>query len=619
MIARGEPLDATLDQLCVHIEPLLDGGSCTILSVDAAGLIHPLAAPSFPEAYRTALDGIPVGPDVGSCGTAIYHNVPVTVEDIEHDPKWAAFKTLALPLGWRACCSVPLTNEQGKVLGAIALYFRERRGPTLAERNVLKACVGLCELAMRRHERVLARERRATLDALTGLPNRAAFDDALSRMRCELPGSWGLLIVDIDNLKTTNDTFGHDVGDALLRVASRQIAQSLVPDTTFRIGGDEFVAIIQDKTALQDLERKASCVFDALAAPAECAGHTILPKATIGGAILAPQDLQPENVHRHADFALYHAKETKRGGFILYWSGIGTKITHRRTAIRDVTLALQEGRMEAWYQPVFRLDTMKVAGLEALSRMTNAFGTALPASLFQEAFDDAHVATELTAHILDIVAKDIRKWLDAGLPVPTVSINVTSADFYKGSLLPQIEHSLGAAGIPLHHLAIEVTENAYIGQRDRVVAEGIEQLRLKRVRVALDDFGTGFAALTHLLTVPVDSLKIDRSFVRRLDPGDPGIPIIKGILQIAGDLGISVIAEGIETEDQASVLRDMGCLLGQGYTFGKPAERDAITALLREHGDASLDAAAFEPPMARFKNRRAAIGGSFFSALRQAT
>ncbi|MEN5298501.1 GGDEF domain-containing protein [Brucella sp. TWI559] len=584
LIARGNPLKQTLEQLCLGIEGLILNARTMICSVDQEGMLHMLAAPNLPDSYGYSFNGIVVGPNVGSCGRAIYYKVPVVVSDIENDPKWASYKQLALPLGLLACTSIPILSDTGDALGALAVYFDEKHTPSAAEQEIIDIAVGLCKLAMMREMRILNYERRATVDIQTGVANRTAFDDALSQLRCELPGSWALFVIDIDNLKVTNDTFGHEVGDVLINTIATRIAAALSPDITFRTGGDEFTVIIQNHKALYDLDHAADLVFEALSSPVHCDGQTILPRVTIGGAVLAALDTHPQTVRRNADFALYHAKENARGSFVLYQANVGTRIVHRRNSIREVREALEEKRITAHYQPLIRLDTKEIIGFEALSRMTTPSGDILSAAMFQESFSDVHIASEITQYMLSIVAQDIRRWLDLGLPVQHVGVNVTAADFYVGDLAAFVSKTFAQYNVPLCHLIIEVTENAYIGQRDDVVASGIRNLRLLGVRIALDDFGTGFAALAHLLTVPVDIIKIDRSFVCRLVPGDPSVAIVKGIVQIARDLNIKLVAEGVETLELAKTLEKMGCQLGQGYAFSKAVEYDTATTLLRDYG-----------------------------------
>jgi diguanylate cyclase (GGDEF)-like protein len=585
MIAKGESLQATAERLCVRVEKQLPGVLCSVMTVDRAGLIHPLAAPGLPDHLNAMFDGLLIGPGVGNCGSAAYLRTPVLVEDIEHDPRWAPCAHLALPLGLRAGWSNPIIDDDGSTIGVLGLYFREVRGPTEQERAVVETCVQLIALALQRHQRLADSERRATVDALTGLPNRAAFDTALSRVRCDEPGSWALLTVDLDNLKVVNDTFGHQAGDALLQAVSKRVAEVMSPEATFRFGGDEFAVIIQSKARVRDLEGTASAIFAALDAPVECDGHVIAPGATIGSAVFTLGDTDADAVKQHADFALYHAKENGRGGFVRYRPGLGTKITRLRDVIRDVAAALDESRIDAHYQPIVRLDTREIVGIEALCRMTSPSGELLTASDFMDATADARVASRLTERMFSIVAADMRRWLDADLACRHVSVNVSTPDFYTGRLIEKLGRTFGEYGIPLDHLILEVNENVYIGQRDRVVARELKAMRAAGLRIALDDFGIGYASLTHLLSVPVDTIKIDRSFVAHLWPEDPSLAIVDAIIGIARKLGIRVVAEGIETELQARQLWAMGCRFGQGFGFSKAVDRDAITELLRRHAE----------------------------------
>ena len=465
----------------------------------------------------------------------------------------------------------------------MALYFREPRAPREEEKAIISRCAELCEIALRRHERVVDRERRANIDGLTGLPNRGAFNMALASMGCDEPGSWALFIVDLDNLKTVNDTFGHPAGDGLIRAAGERIAAAMSPDITFRLGGDEFAVLVQYPEVLSDLEVGAGKIFAALETPADCDGHAVVPAATIGGAVLTATDASAADVYQKADFALYHAKETGRGGFIRYWPGIGTRITHRRDAIRDVGAALADGRIDAYYQPIVRLDSREVVGVEALCRLRTTTGEIIAAGEFQEATSDVNVAAELTGRMLSIVAGDVRAWLDAGIPFQHVGVNISTADFYAGDLMYKLEQSFGRVGVSLDHLILEVNEDVSMGRRDKVITREIARLRRSGVRVALDDFGTGHASLTHLVSMPVDAIKIDRSFIAQLWPDDPAMVIVQGLIDIARQLDIRVVAEGIETEVQASQLWTMGCVLGQGFEFSRAIDRTAMTMLLRRH------------------------------------
>jgi diguanylate cyclase (GGDEF)-like protein len=580
MTAKGADLKSTTDRLCIEIEALAPGIVCSVLTVDREGFLHLLSAPSLPQIYCDALDGLMIGPDMGSCGSAAWMREPVIVADIAADPRWIEFKDGALALGFRACWSTPIFGEDGRVIGTFALYYRETREPTDDERGIVDSCVHLCSIALERHERVLDRERRANVDLLTKLANRAAFAEALSQIHCDRPGSWALLIVDLDNLKVINDGFGHHAGDLLIQAAAARMAAAASPDRVFRIGGDEFAILVQSPDALRALDVFATGILGALGEPLDCNGHAVAPKATIGGAVLASGDRNAEMVRQNADFALYHAKETGRGGFVRYWPGIDTRIIHRIAAIRDVDAALNEARIEAYYQPIVRFDTRQIVAMEALCRLRMSNGGILAAAAFQEATSDIHIANELTARMLEIVTRDVRDWTDNEIPIEHIGINVSLADFHGGRLEQQLEAAHSLHGLPLDHLVIEITESAYPALRDKSVVRAIEGLRGQGARIALDDFGTGGGLLMPLLTMPVDMIKIDKILVDRLAPEGAGSAVIGGLLHAARALDITVVAEGVESEAQAVQLARLGCMLGQGYFFSKPLDKDSATALL---------------------------------------
>lgn len=580
MIAKGADLKATIDRLCHEIEALATGLICSVLIVDQDGIIHPLSAPSLPEAYSAAFDGLMIGPELGSCGSAAYLRKPVIVTDIATDPRWEEHKAAALALGLRACWSTPLFDENERVIGTFAFYYRELRGPNEVEREIVDACIHLCSIALARHDRVLDRERRANVDALTGIANRASFGLALSHLSCTEPGAWALCILDLDNLKVINDGFGHHAGDQLLQAAAIRIAAAASPNRVFRIGGDEFAILVQSPEALRDLNEFTGSLLADLCEPLDCNGHAIVPRATVGGAVLSDGDRSADAVRQNADFALYHAKETGRGGFVRYWAGLDTRITHRIAAIRDVDAALREGRIEAHYQPIVRLDTRRIVAMEALCRLRMANGGILSAAAFKEATADISIASELTERMLTIVSADIRTWLDMGIPIQHIGINVSVADFHGGKLDQQIVCALSGHGLLLEHLVIEIAESAYPALRNEAVLQAIVALRSKGLRVALDDFGTGGGLLMSLLTMPVDMIKIDKVLVDRLAVDETGAAVIGGLLHTARRLKIEVIAEGIETEAQAAQLAKLGCELGQGYLFSKPLDREMTTSQL---------------------------------------
>jgi diguanylate cyclase (GGDEF)-like protein len=549
MIAKGEPLAATLDKLCRKVEVAIPGITASVLTFDGLRL-HPLAGPSLPSDYSAALNDLEAGPLAGSCGTAAYRGEPVTVTDIGTDPLWDRFKALALPLGFKACWSTPIKNLVG-VVGTFAFYYREHRGPSEVERRIVEACVHLCSIAIERNERVLERERLTYTDALTNLPNRARFNQVLTAGVGRSAQLWGIVLADIDNLKQTNDIFGHAAGDAMIKVIAERISTAVGTAQTFRLSGDEFAVLLEGSDI--DLAATASNIHSALAPPCRCNGHVMFPAATLGGA-LSETASDPDELRQQADVALYHAKERNRGQFIQYSPDMGTAQTRRFRAIRDVRLALVEDRLDAYYQPIVRLDTGEIVGFEALCRMMMPSGEIIAAANFHEATKDAQIAAELTQRMLLRVAHDVRAWLNKGLPIQHVGVNLSAVDFQSGDIRGRLHDVLEGAGVPLKHIIIEVTESVYLGQREHRIAQEIAALRNSGLRVALDV------------------------------PGDAGIFIVEGLMSIASNLGIKVVAEGIETQLQADQLLKLGCKLGQGYLYSKAVDRIAATALLEERG-----------------------------------
>ena len=313
MIAYGEPLAVVADTLCRRIEDVAPETICSVLTVDRAGRLHPVAAPQLPDSYSNALDGLVVGPLEGSCGRAAALGVPVLVEDIDTDPLWAKYKSLALPLGLRACWSTPVKARGGKVIGTFALYYRTKRGPDALENLAVDTCVHLCAIAIEQAEIQARVQQLAYFDTLTGLSNRS-HADIVMKQKLQAPDGLGLLLIDIDNLKIANDTLGHAFGDELIRQVASRIAATARPGTACRIGGDEFLAILDDCREPDALKAAAERILASMETPFIYDGHTIVPHVTIGGALYGRDGRDSDTLRQNADLALYHSKERVAAG-----------------------------------------------------------------------------------------------------------------------------------------------------------------------------------------------------------------------------------------------------------------------------------------------------------------
>ncbi len=579
-VARGDTLAEAGAILCRRVEDAASEVLCSILLIDENNCLQPLAAPSLPESYSEALRGAPIGPNVGSCGTAAWRNEPVEVFDIATDPLWDDFRHLALPIGLHACWSSPIRDGEGRVVGTFAFYYRVARRPTSFERQIVETCLHLCGLAIE-HEIVRARNYRlAYYDALTGLPNRGHFNDVLANMIAG-QAAFGLIMVDIDHLKLVNDSIGHAAGDALIRAIAGRLARCGAHITPCRLGGDEMAVLVSDCPDHETLSRVAQTILASVGGMVPVSGKSVDAHVTMGGAVFGIDGRDADTLCQNADFALYQAKQSHRGGYLPFQPGLRIDMVQRIAIVRQLDQAMTEGRVLPYYQPIVQLDTGEIVGLEALARLALPDGRIASAGEFRTGLDDPRIAYELTGRILEQVARDIRGWLDADIRFQHVGVNVTTGDFQRGDLAERVIDIFGRHDVPLNHVILEVNEAVFMGGSDRAVPRAVEALRAKGLLVALDDFGTGYASLTHLLTFPVDIIKIDKSFVERLGVDKSGEVVVRAMFDIARHLNMKVVSEGIEVPTQVEMLRQFGGTLGQGYLFSRPVSLRDTTAMLK--------------------------------------
>lgn len=578
-IARDEETEATANRICLHAEDVSRGTLCSMLTVDRAGHLHPLAGPSLSAEYAAQLDGIAIGPEVGSCGSAVYLRKPVIVTDIFTDPRWARYRSLAEPLGVRACWSSPILSGDGRSLGAFGFYFRDERGPTAAEESLVAECLGLSTILLDRREARLDNLRLTYVDAMSGLGNRAAFERAMADA-VAAPGRLGLLLLDIGHLKTINADLGYAAGDMLIREIGLRLRSETRAGRAFRLGAGEFAILQLPQDIPQDLSRLAAGMLATLRTPALCGSYFMSPIVSCGGAVLdrfEPRD--PELLRRKADRALEHARTNARGRFVAFEEGQAVASQHR-VQVMQVTHALRDYRIEAHYQPVVRLDTQEIVGLEALCRMRMPDGTLVPAAQMVAGLNDGATASLVTDRMLDLLARDLRGWLDEGARLHFVSLNVGMADFRRGDLQQRVTRVLARYDLSPRQLLIEVTEQVNFDDYGSYVKDAVARLRAAGFRVALDDFGTGYASLAQLLATPIDVIKTDRSLMQGFRAGTAGEIFVKALLEMAQGLGAELVVEGVETGLQAAQLQALGCPLAQGYFFSKPADVETINEML---------------------------------------
>lgn len=421
-------------------------------------------------------------------------------------------------------------------------------------------------------------------DALTLLPNRSAFQDALDAAIEEasrLTGSMGLLLIDVDHLKQTNDCFGHDAGDALLRtIATRLAAIAGNRAFTARLGGDEFALLFSGRSAQQDMSVAIRKLGQVLGEAFVHEGRILDCRATSGGSVFPKDGASGADLLKAADLALYSAKAKARGELMMFRPEMRADLERRSAMINIAREAIDDERVTPFYQPKIELSSGKLIGFEALLRWHHpANGLRLPGEI-SAAFDDLDLALALSDRMFDQTILHMRRWLDDGLEFGTIAINAASAEFRRDDLAERVLERLERAGVAAARLELEVTETVFLGSGSDHVDRALRLLSAAGVRIALDDFGTGYASLSHLKQYPVDTIKIDRSFVCDLESEVGDVAIVNAVINLGKSLGMGIVAEGIETDAQASHLLGQGCTFGQGYLFGRASAPDTIASLV---------------------------------------
>ena len=420
-------------------------------------------------------------------------------------------------------------------------------------------------------------------DPLTGLPNRRLFQDELSTQIANAARDGrqvGLLLLDLDGLKETNDGFGHDAGDALLRHLADRLSIS-AGGFVARLGGDEFAVVLPNIASEADVTDAMARIRDRLKAPFVHGGRALECGASIGASLYPRHGGDPDELLKSADLALYVAKSRGSSAAMMFEAGMRSAVQARVAMVRSARMAADAGRIEPFYQPKVALSSGRIAGFEALLRWRDRRGLRTPETI-AAAFDDLATAKALSDCMLARVIDDMRGWLDAGIEFGHVAINASPAEFRSGDLADRVLGKLAAAGIPASRLELEVTETVFIGRGADHVERALAQLSEAGVRIALDDFGTGYASLTHLKQFPVDIIKIDRSFVRDLEDDPYDAAIVRAVLNLGESLRVDIVAEGIETPAQAAYLWAQGCGFGQGFLFGKPTAGAKIPKLIAD-------------------------------------
>jgi len=612
MIAKGDSLASVVGVVARTVEEQSAGIFCSVLFLEPDGkTLRQVAAASLPETYNRAIDGLTIGPSVGAWGTAAYTGEPVMVSDIAHDPLWADYRELALSHELRACWSVPIISTKGKVLGTIAVYCCDSRHPSAVELDLIERAADLVAIVTERKQVEQELVHNALHDSLTNMPNRVSFLDRLqhefNRAKHDPNHKFAVLFVDIDNFKKVNDSLGHSIGDQLISEIGRRLTTSLRgydtvsrpaatdgpewpkgEDTPARLGGDEFTVLLVDINDPSDAIRAAKRIQSVLAIPFTLSGQEVFVSASVGIAMSTTSHSTPDDLLRDADIAMYRAKSLGKARFEMFDTAMHVQAVSRLKLETELQRAIERKEFRLFYQPIISLHGGRITGFEALLRwQPPSQGLVGPAEFIGVA-EETGLILPIGKWVLNQACKQARLWQTQypSDPPLSISVNISAKQFAQSNLVDEIRLVLEQTGLPPSSLELEITETVAMEDTEST-SNILSRLKTLGVRLAIDDFGTGYSSLSYLRRLPLDTLKIDRSFISNMGGGNDSRDIVAIIVMLARNLGLHVVAEGLETAEHLNHLQELNCEFGQGYFFSKPTNEETMGKLLLDsrHGE----------------------------------
>jgi diguanylate cyclase (GGDEF)-like protein/PAS domain S-box-containing protein len=708
MIATDQHLGDVLCAICQMLDTQSPESLCSILLTDAEGKhLFNGAAPGLPAEYTEAIDGMAIGPQEGTCGTAAFRRELVVTEDIAHDPNWERFRSLALGHNLRSCWSVPLLSHQGTVLGTFALYQKRTHAPDEAQIQQLVFAAQLAVIAIR-HERDGRRleeseqhfrslftynpnpvfaldlagniqsvnpaglklkphtainfighhfsqlvldedlqrvsqhfcaaragvpqrfeaqlrdesERLLTMDIsnlpimvngeivgvfgiardiseqkhferqlrfnashdrLTGLLNRVSLEERLA-LDCHISRRHkrclAVMCIDLDGFKSINDSIGHYFGDqVLIEVAQRMTQQVRPGDTILRMGGDEFIVLLPDLLRDEDVVPVAERLMAGIARPYCIQGIDLHVTASVGITLSDGHIEQPMQLIQQADMAMYKAKQQGRNNFQWYTSDLNQRVCEHASLRNDLQKAIETQSFQLHYQPQIDARTGRVVGIEALLRWEHPEKGFISPAVFVPVAEDSGQIIPLSLWVLDTACAQLRLLGEQGIKDISMAVNISPMHFQRGQFVESIQAVLSKYGLSTGQLELEITESLLLHNVEQAI-DTLHRLKALGVRIALDDFGTGFSSLSYLKRLPIDKIKIDRSFIQEIATDRHDAAITQGIISMAHHLSLTVVAEGVETTSQVDFLKGSRCDIFQGYYFAKPMPFADLEAFL---------------------------------------
>jgi diguanylate cyclase (GGDEF)-like protein/PAS domain S-box-containing protein len=575
---------AEIDELLQHaVATIADG-----LGVAFSGVFHCSAEGGTTlragSGWSDGWVGRRLAPEVQEAATRwmLVTREPVVVEDFARETRFpmpAMLKEHGIASGVEV-----VVGGAGVPFGIIGAYSRECGAFHAESMNFLQTIANVLGTAVERRNAEQKLSYLAQFDSLTELPNRDLFRDRLAQtLEQAKRNDWtlGILYIDLDGFKVVNDTFGHGAGDKLLAlVAQRLKACVRTSDTVGRLGGDEFAIVLSNLAAPADAELVAKALVAALMRPFEVDGNETRMTASVGVSLFPFDGEEADELLKHADTAMYRAKERGRNNYQFYTRELNDRLRRRWTLEQDLSRAIELSEFELHYQPQIAFDTGRVIGVEALIRWHHPERGLLASGEFIGAAEETALIVPIGHWVVDTACMQAAAWHRAGHDDLVVAVNISPVEIQRGNVVEHVESALQRSGLDPRFLEIELTESVVL-QGAESSSNVLTRLKELGVSIAIDDFGTGYSSLTYLKHFPIDKVKIDQTFVRDIDNDPDDCAIVQAVIAMSHQLKLKVVAEGVFSQGQARFLRECHCDIAQGYLYGRPMPAAEIAALFR--------------------------------------
>lgn len=599
MVVCGHTLKEALGMLADHMEVLSREMFCAIL-FRKNGAESDIACATGRSLPSSVAEGIThhgqavlgkILADIAKPGGAQEHGLSDefsgVIEGIGSNPVWADYCHLTAKHSIQACFAVAIRSSDGPLLGLIVAHYRHPSKQQPHDRELMWVAAHLTSIAIERRQAEDRLQIMAHYDALTRLPNRVLFHDRLNQALARAERNKdlvALLFLDLDRFKAINDTLGHDSGDQLLCEVSTRLGLCVREvDTVARLGGDEFTLILEQITKPADAASVAGKIIEALALPILLEGQEAFISPSIGIAIYPSDGDNVNRLIKTADFAMYRAKEEGGNGYRFFTAEMDTITTDRLEIENGLRHALEREEFVVYYQPKLNLASGTIVGAEALLRWKHPTRGLVSPSEFIPILEETGLIEQVGAWVLKTVCAQIRTWqTTTALPPLIVAVNLSGRQLQRNTLPSTIAGILEETGLDPKFLELEVTESMLMHD-PKCAVDLLMQIRGKGIlHIDVDDFGTGYSSLSYLKQFPIDCLKLDKSFVDGLPNDEDDIAISQAVIALAHSLKLTVIAEGVEQEEQKEFLRNNGCDIIQGYIVSPPIPAHAFVQLVQD-------------------------------------